>query len=517
MRSLAPKLLLAFLAVSLTVALLAAAITRYTTQQDFAELVLSNAQNNFIDRATTYYQIKGSWRGFAESILRRQNPPLAQPQPEGNLQNPLPGQQLPQQQFQQLPQQREKPPLEQLETQPLTFALIDTRGRVVLPAGEYRMGDLLSDADLMEGTAIVIDGQTVGTVIATGDIPPLALREEQFLERINQSLLYATLGAMAVALIISLVLTRGLTRPLRELTSAIQATAKGEMGQQVRVRSEDEIGQLAQAFNQMSADLAHLSGQRRQMTADIAHDLRNPLTVIAGYIESMRDGVLKPTPERLETIFNEVHHLQRLVDDLRTLSLAEAGELSLNLAPVAPEALLKQIQAAYQHPAEQQQITLNVQAEPDLPHINVDPDRMMQVLGNLVSNALRYTPEGGEIAISGERRQRRAKQAESGERGTGSGEQSVAGRRSSVVFTVTDTGPGINPADIARIFDRFYRGDESRQGVGGESGLGLAIAKSIVEMHGGKISVESELGRGTSFMIALPDLPGVGRGLSAAN
>ncbi|MBC8496256.1 MAG: HAMP domain-containing protein, partial [Chloroflexi bacterium] len=325
-----------------------------------------------------------------------------------------------------------------------------------------------------------IDGQTVGTVIATGDIPQLALREEQFLARTNQSLLYATLGAMAIALVISLVLTRGLTRPLRDLTTAIRATAKGEFGRQVTVHSNDEIGQLAGDFNQMSADLAYLSEQRRQMTADIAHDLRTPLTVIAGYIESMRDGVLKPTPERLETMHNEVHHLQRLVEDLRTLSLAEAGELSLNLASVAPDALLNQIQAAYQHSAERKDIKLSIQAAANLPRINVDPDRMMQVLGNLVSNALRYTPEGGGVQCS------------------------VVSRQSSVIFTVKDTGAGINPADISRIFDRFYRGDESRQGVGSESGLGLAIAKSIVEMHGGEISVESELGRGSAFIIHLP-------------
>ncbi len=481
MRSLTLKLLLAFLAVSLTVALLAVAITRYTTQRDFAKLVLSNAQNNFIDLATTYYLATGSWRGFAETLPRRQNQLPAQPQ--GDPQNPPPGQPP-----QQPPQPIDNPPGREAQTQALTFALIDTRGRIVVPAGEYRRGDVLSEDQLQEGTAIEIDGEIVGAVIATGDIPPLARREELFLERANQSLLYATLGAMAVAAILSLLLVGRLTRPLRELTAAIRHTAKGEFGRQVNVNSKDEIGQLAGDFNQMSADLAHLSMQRRQMTADIAHDLRTPLTVIAGYIESMRDGVLKPTPERLETIFNEVHHLQRLVSDLRTLTLAEAGELSLNLAPVAPEALLKQLQAAYRHPAEKRKINLSVTAEPDLPHIHVDPDRIMQVLGNLVSNAIRHTPGGGDIRI----------------------QCSVASDQTSpgswLQVAVTDTGPGISPADITRIFDRFYRGDESRQGVEGESGLGLAIAKSIVEMHGGGIRVESELGRGSTFIIQLPTL-----------
>ena len=499
MRSLAPKLLLAFLAVSLTVALLAAAITRYTTQIDFEELVLSNAQNNFIDRATTYYEITGSWQGFAASIFRRQNqqgelPGQFQP-PVGDLQNPpagqmtrQPGQNPPQQQP--LPQQPAQQPPQQdpfdnpITIQPLTFALIDTNGRVVVPAGEYRRGEIYTFEDLTDGTTIEVDGVTVGIVIATGDIPPMAQREELFLARSNQSLLYATLGAMAIALVISLALSRGLTRPLRELTTAIRYTAKGEFGRQVTVHSKDEIGQLAEDFNQMSADLAHLSEQRRQMTADIAHDLRTPLSVIGGYIESMRDGVLKPTPERLETMHNEVHHLQRLVEDLRTLSLAEAGELSLNRAPIAPHGLLEQVQAAYQHAADSKGIDLTTQAALDLPQINADPDRMMQVLGNLVSNALRYTPEGGKISVSGQ--------------------PSAVGSQRAVKFSVADTGAGINPADISRIFDRFYRVDDARNGEGGETGLGLAIAKSIVEMHGGEIGVESELGRGTRFMISLP-------------
>ncbi|MBC8505194.1 MAG: HAMP domain-containing protein [Anaerolineales bacterium] len=497
MRSLAPKLLLAFLAVSLTVALLAAAITRFTTQQDFEELVLSNAQNNFIDRATTYYEVTGSWQGFAASIIRRQNQQgdlpgqLLQPQqpprqPAGDLQNPPAGQ--PPIQPEQLPPQHQSTQQDDLGntvgTQPLTFALIDSNGRVVVPAGEYRRGDVITVENFVAGTVIEIDGETVGTVIATGNIPPMAQREELFLTRTNQSLLYATLGAMAIALVISLVLTRGLTRPLRELTTAIRHTAKGEFGRQVAVHSKDEIGQLARDFNQMSADLAHLNEQRRQMTADIAHDLRTPLTVIAGYIESMRDGVLKPTPERLETMHNEVHHLQRLVEDLRTLSLAEAGELSLNRAPIAPIGLLEQVQSAYQHAAERKGVSLTIQAAPDLPRINVDPDRMMQVLGNLVSNALRYTSKGGKIAVSGQ--------------------PSAVGGLRSVKFSVADTGSGINPTDISRIFDRFYRVDDARNGEGGETGLGLAIAKSIVEMHGGEISVESELGRGTSFTVSLP-------------
>ena len=381
MRSLALKLLLAFLAVSLTVAVLGAAIIHVTTQRQFADLTLNNARQAFIDRATTYYRTTGSWQGFAR-FLAQGRPQQPQQQP-GNLQRtPRPPQ-----------------PVPNLDRSYL-FLLADSDGRVIVPANPYRVGQILPQAVLADGTPIEIDGETVGTVIATGDPPPLAQREIQFLQSSRRSLFYATLAAVGIALILSLLLTRGLTRPLRKLSAGMQATAQGELGHQVAVRSRDEIGQLAHTFNQMSADLARLNDQRRQMTADIAHDLRSPLTVIAGYIESMRDGVLTPSPERLETIQDEVQHLQRLVEDLRTLSLADAGELSFQPVNVAPDALLKQVQAAYQHPAEKKGITLRVEAEPDLPDISVDPDRIFQVLANLVSNAIRHTPAGGTVTMS---------------------------------------------------------------------------------------------------------------------
>ena len=462
MRSLALKLLLAFLAVSLTVAVLGAAIIHLTTQRQFADLTLNNARQVFIDRAVTYYRATGSWRGFTRFLFQGQ--PQQPRQQPGNL------------------QRTPKPPLAVPNPdRAYVFLLADSDGRVVVPAKPYGAGEILPQEVLAEGTPIEIDGETVGTVIATGDPPPLAQREIQFLQSSRRSLFYATLAAVAIALVLSLILTRGLTRPLRKLSAGMQVTAQGELGHQVEVRSRDEIGQLAQAFNQMSAELARLNDQRRQMTADIAHDLRSPLTVIAGYVESMRDGVLAPSPERLETIQDEVQHLQRLVEDLRTLSLADAGELSLQRVDVAPDALLKQVQAAYRHPAEKKGITLRMEAGPDLPDIYVDPDRIFQVLANLVSNAIRHTTAGGAVTLSGK-----------------------LFAANSLQFTVMDTGSGVPAEDLPRIFDRFYRVDDSRHGGEGESGLGLAIAKSIVEMHGGSISAASDgPGMGSRFTVTL--------------
>jgi signal transduction histidine kinase len=253
--------------------------------------------------------------------------------------------------------------------------------------------------------------------------------------------------------------------------------ARGQLEQRVEVRSSDEIGELAGAFNQMSAELTRSNQARRQMTADIAHDLRTPLTVIAGYVEALRDQVLAPTTERFTTIYSEVLHLQRLVEDLRTLSLADAGELKLFLQPVAPRELLERVAAAYAQQAEERRIELKVEAESSLPEVNLDPERMEQALGNLVSNALRYTPEGGEISLVAEQ---------------------VAGY---LTVSVQDNGSGIPPEILPQVFERSYRGDPARSG--NESGLGLAIVKSIVELHGGSITAASQLGAGSCFSLTL--------------
>jgi len=312
-----------------------------------------------------------------------------------------------------------------------------------------------------------------------GSPPPLGGLESQYLNRTNQALLYAALGAALVALALGIILARTLTHPLRDLTAAIHAMAKGDLKQHVSVKSRDELGELAAAFTQMSSDLDRLNLSRRQMTADIAHDLRSPLTVIGGYVESMRDGVLKPTSERLNTIHAEVQHLQRLVEDLSTLSQADAGELTLNREPVMTKVLLERLAKSHGHLAAQKKVSMKVQAEPDLPEIVLDPDRMAQVFGNLITNSMRYTPENGEIILS------------------------AAREENNLVFLVKDNGQGIPAESLPHVFDRFYRVDPVRV-LGSESGLGLAIARSIVEAHGGTISAESQVGMGTTVRIRLP-------------
>jgi signal transduction histidine kinase len=230
----------------------------------------------------------------------------------------------------------------------------------------------------------------------------------------------------------------------------------------------------------MNQKLSQARQQRRQLTADIAHDLRTPLSLILGHAEAMRDGVLPADPETLAIVHDEAGRLARLVEDLRLLSLSEAGELPLNLSATDPQQMLLRATAVYQQAAEQQQISLTIEAAPDLPPVRADGDRLAQVWDNLLANSLRHTPPGGQIRL-----------------------RALAGE-GEVIFQVADTGPGIEPAALPHIFERFYRADGARRREDGGSGLGLAIARSIVVAHNGRIWAESELGQGTTIYVALP-------------
>jgi len=451
MRSITLKLILSFLIISLIAISLMAFFSRQAVFRRFDTLLFDQAKSVFSARLLEYYQSSGSLEIAAQHIRGSR---------EGL--GPAPSEEfIPRENFAN------------------RFAVVDPEGSVILPAGPFRSGEIVTGQSFDQGTVLKVDGQEIGRVLNPGLPIERSMEQERFLKQTSTVLLYTAIGAVAASVLLSLLLAYTFTRPLREMTTATQEVAAGKLGQQVPVRSQDEIGQLAQSFNRMSSDLANATRLRKQMTADIAHDLRSPLTVITGYLESMADGVLKPSPERLKLIHAEATHLQRLVEDLRTLSLADAGELSMTRLTQPLQPLLEQTAAMYAHQAGQKQINLQIDIEPDLPAPRVDPDRMMQVLGNLVGNALRHTPAGGRIILSASR--------------AGEG----------VRVTVRDTGEGISPQDLPHVFDRFYRGDSARYAGEGESGLGLAITRSIVEMHGGQISVESKPGKGAAFHIDL--------------
>jgi two-component system OmpR family sensor kinase/two-component system sensor histidine kinase BaeS len=279
---------------------------------------------------------------------------------------------------------------------------------------------------------------------------------------------------------------RGVATPLADVMAAADAVAAGELSTRVPVpeHGPDAFANLAKSFNRMAQELERADQQRRNLTADVAHELRNPLQIIQGNLEGIVDGVYRPEDEHIIATLEETRLLGRLVDDLRVLSLAEAGQLPLRRDVVDVAELLADVQTSFSGQAEAAGLDLQVAVEGDLPTILGDAGRLEQVLSNLVANAVRHTPDGGRIALR------------------------VQGDEDRVRIVVQDTGEGIPAEDLSHIFDRFWRGDESRSHTrGAGSGLGLAIARQLVEAHGGHIGVESEQGVGTAFTIELPREP----------
>jgi signal transduction histidine kinase len=361
------------------------------------------------------------------------------------------------------------------------FSIVDADGRVILPGSGMEMGRAMMPKDLKNAQEIVVEGSTVGWLIVPREGFPRTLAESAFLHQMNRTFFFSAAIAGGLAVLLGVILARTLTRPLQELTTGTRAIAEGDLSHRVPVRSKDELGQLAQSFNQMGEQLSHSQDLRRQMTADIAHELRTPISVILGHAEAVHDGVLPPSGETFELVRDEANHLDRLVDDLRVLSRADAGELTIEPQLIQLDMQLEQIARAYRPTAASREVEIRVQVEEGTLEIPADPDRMAQVLGNLISNALQHSPEGSVIQLSASR---------------------VGGN---IQIGVADQGSGIPAEDLTRVFDRFYRTDAARNRYHGGSGLGLAIAKSLVEAQGGEIWAESTAGEGTKIWISFPN------------
>jgi signal transduction histidine kinase len=288
-----------------------------------------------------------------------------------------------------------------------------------------------------------------------------------FLTSVKRSILISVLTAGAISLVLVLLFALQITAPVRQMQKAAGAIARGDLSQRVPVRSRDELGDLALTFNHMAGSLAAAETQRRQLLADIAHELRNPMAVIQANAEAMQDGVLPLDLVQVNTIHAETLLLGRLIEDLRLISLAEAGELRLDRAETDLANLLYLVADRIRPQCQQKKIALELVIPENLPPVIGDKDRITQVVNNLVGNALRYTPDGGVINIRAE---------------------AVAG---GAAVSVTDNGSGIAAEDLPWIFDRFYRVDKSRTRASGGSGLGLAIVKQLVAAHGGQVSAVS--------------------------
>ena len=367
------------------------------------------------------------------------------------------------------------------------LVIVDSGGIVQGDTGQTLVGQYISPDSLSSGTPIVVDGNQVGTLLFVTAVDDAPLRAT-FLDAVDDAVLVAGISAGGLALLLGTLLFLAITQPLQKLRTAAEQIADGDLSVRADVRAKNELGTVAEAFNHMAAGLHRQQQLRHQMVADIAHELRTPISVIQGTLEAMLDGVLKPEPAELHDLHNETRRLARLVEDLRTLSLADAGQLPLVRQPVDPADVAAGVVSRMQPLAEIRSITLDASIEQALPAVNADSDRMAQVLTNLIDNALRYTPPGGHVNV-------RAWRA--------NGHVNIA---------VADNGPGIPAEDLPNLFERFWRGEKSRNRHSGGSGLGLAIAREIVELHEGTIDVDSGPGEGCTFTISLPATPSLPAG-----
>jgi len=308
-----------------------------------------------------------------------------------------------------------------------------------------------------------------------------------FRRAVNEALALSAVAAFLSALAVSVFVSRRIGTPVHEMMVASQRIAEGHFNERVNVPDDltwdelDELGRLALSFNQMAAQLEHIEATRRELIGTVAHELRTPLASIKGSMEGLIDGVLPADASTFQRIYREADRLQRLVYDLQELSRVEAGAFELKAKPVPVGDLVESAVARLGYQFEEKGVALETDVSGDLPRVRADEDRIGQVMLNLVGNALQYTPAGGQVWISAHR------------------------QGSKVCISVSDTGVGIAPEHLSLIFTRFYRIDKSRARAGGGSGIGLTIAKHLVEAHGGCIWAESPgPGQGSTFAFTLP-------------
>jgi two-component system, OmpR family, sensor histidine kinase BaeS len=306
--------------------------------------------------------------------------------------------------------------------------------------------------------------------------------EQQFLDAVNQSLWVASVLVVLIAGLMSLVFARRMTSPIQHMTRAAKQISAGQLDERIPVETRDEIGELAASFNQMAESLEKNRQMNQQLLAGIAHELKTPLTIIQGNLEAILDGVQEATPEKIAALHTETALLNRLVNDLRDLTLAEAGQLRLSVEPLKLRPLIAKIVEMLQPMLHDKSINLIVKVPASLPVVTADPDRVTQVFYNLLSNAIRHTPDHGQIDINA----------------------ATSKDKKFAEITVRDNGDGIPAEDLPLIFNHFYRVDEARARTTGGTGVGLAITKLLVEAQGGAITATSTPGEGSAFTFTLP-------------
>jgi signal transduction histidine kinase len=394
----------------------------------------------------TYYLGHGSWQGVEAVLEERTNTSIRALRPDWNR-----------------------------------TILVDANGKVVLDHGSVNsplVGTQYTPSTNETGQVLSINGVLIGRIWMDRGTPPRVVQ-----------LIFTLIGPTAVisvllgilTLIIGLLLMRRMINPLSEVIAAAQAVSQGDLTARVPVHTRnDDLSALSDHFNRMADELERSDIQRRNLFADIAHELRTPITILRGRLEGILDGVYPPDEAHIAPALEETYLLERLVEDLRLLALAEANQLRFEMKPVKLSELAETILGLFSAQAGERNISLHLEAEPELPEVMVDPQRFQQVIGNLIDNALRFTPEGSSIDLT------------------------IRRQENDVELIVADSGPGIPEDELTHIFDRFWRGEKSRARSTGGAGLGLSIARQLVEAQGGKITAQNRSPRGFEVQITLP-------------
>jgi two-component system OmpR family sensor kinase/two-component system sensor histidine kinase BaeS len=439
------RLSIAFVFVAVSSALAVAVLATSAASNQFQQYVARRdalAQTGVMDSLAAYFQATGAWDGV-ETVLA---------------------------QFAGRGQGRGRPPL----------LLADATGGIIYDERQQRVGTMLTSSESDSALPVEVNGVTVGyLLLGAQGRGTLEASEQDYLDQLQRTLLIAALIAAALGIVIGVVISRTVSRPLAQLAQAARAFAAHNWDQRVKVGGTEEVAEVSFAFNDMADSLQQAETLRRNLMADVAHELRTPLTVLQGNLRAMLDGVYPLERGEIATLYDETRLLNRLVDDLRELALAEAGQLKLNRQPVDLAAIIRSTVTNFMPVAEERELTLEAKIDRTL-EVHADPDRVAQVLRNLIANALWHTPPQGSITVEAQEIDRMVR------------------------VSVSDSGEGIAPEDVPHVFDRFYRADRSRSRHNGGSGLGLAIAKSLVEALGGQIGVDSQLGTGSRFWFTLP-------------
>ncbi|MCG7587948.1 cell wall metabolism sensor histidine kinase WalK [Photobacterium sp. OFAV2-7] len=446
------KLITTYLIISVLTAIFTYLLTYLTSEQRINALAKDYQLKEISQEVYNWYAAERQWKGFSD-YFKTLHPPRQHRKPDTSTST-------------------HNGPIKR-------HGVVTSEQKSLLHFLHFKPGDTVPKAYLANANEVRFDEKTVAWVIPV-DAIGISLNSEMqiFLTNIREILLIAVSVSVLISLLMGIVLARILLKPVESLTKASSAIADGNLQQQVPAYTDDEIGDLSRSFNKMSQDLVNADTQRRQITADIAHDLGTPVQVISGYIEMAQDGELELNQERIDTIADELEHIQRLLKDMSLLAQTDAKTLSLQLTKTSIKPLLERVVKLYS--CQDKQVKLSLDCPDFLPALVLDEDRIVQVLGNLISNALRHTPEGGEITIQSQTRDNQ------------------------LTIQVVDNGCGISPEDLPLVFDRFYRSDPARNGSSGNMGLGLSISKGLVEMQGGKIGVKSDGKSGSCFLITFP-------------